>query len=93
MRFSAATRSATTDVGAGALLFLRFMPKPENEESGFYVTPLATVASGDEPLQSPQWTTLAVEAEVPEAADSVVIGLVMAGNGIAWFGDLAFAAA
>ena len=34
--------------------------------------------------------TFAVEADVPEAADAFVIGLVMTGNGDAWFGDLEF---
>ena len=29
---------------------------------------------------------------MPEAADSVTIGLLMTGNGAAWFGDLEFAA-
>jgi hypothetical protein len=41
-------------------------------------------------VQSPQWETILVEADVPEAADSFVIGLVMTGNGAAWFGDLEF---
>jgi hypothetical protein len=26
--------------------------------------------------------------DVPEAAQSIVIGLVLAGNGVGWFGDL-----
>ena len=81
-----------SDGGAGALLFLRFLPKPDDDESDFFVTPLAIAASAAKPVQSPQWATFAVEADVPEAADSFVIGLVMTGNGAAWFGDLDFAA-
>jgi hypothetical protein len=38
-------------------------------------------------VQSPQWATIAVEADVPEAAEEFVIGLVITGNGVAWFGD------
>jgi erythromycin esterase len=92
LRFAAAIRTMATDIGAGALLFLRFLPKPEGDESVFYVTPLATAVSAAQPVQSPQWATFAVEADVPEAADSVTIGLAMTGNGAAWFGDLEFAA-
>ncbi len=43
-------------------------------------------------MQSPQWATFAVEADVPEAADSFMIGLAMTGNGAAWFGALELAA-
>lgn len=92
LRFAAAARTVAEDVGAGALLFFRFLPKPDGDESVFFVTPLATATSAAEPVQSPHWATLAVEADVPETADTVVIGLVMTGNGAAWFGDLAFAA-
>ena len=90
LRFSGAIRAMTTDLGAGALLFLRFLPKSDDDESDFFVTPLATAASTAEPVQSPQWETVAVEADVPEMADSFVIGLVVTGNGAAWFGDLEF---
>jgi hypothetical protein len=57
------------------------------------VTPLATHASSVQPVQSPQWTTLAVEADVPEAADLLIIGLAMTGRGAAWFGDIECTAA
>jgi hypothetical protein len=92
LRFSAAIRTMARDVGAGALLFLKFLPKPNADESDFFVAPLATAASSPQPVQSPQWATFAVEADVPEAADSFMIGLAMTGNGAAWFGDLEFAA-
>ena len=92
LRFSAAVRTAATEVGAGALLYLRFLPKSDEGESVFFITPHASAASSAEPVQSPQWTTLAVEADVPETADMFVMGLMMTGNGAAWFGDLEFAA-
>jgi erythromycin esterase len=92
LRFAAAVRTKAADVGAGALLFLRFLPKPDGDEADFYVTPLATAASTAHPVQSPQWAMFAVEADVPEAADSFMIGLAMTGNGAAWFGDLELAA-
>ena len=92
LRFAAAIRTEANDVGAGALLYLQFLPHRGGDESGFFVTPLATAASSTEPVRSLEWSRLAVEAEVPEAADSFLIGLVMAGNGAAWFGDLEFAA-
>ena len=90
LRFSGAIRTMTTEIGAGALLFLRFLPKRDGDEPDFYVTPLATATSSAEPARSPLWASFAVEAEVPEPADSFVIGLVMTGNGAAWFGDLEF---
>jgi erythromycin esterase len=92
LRFSATFRTMARDVGSGALLFLRFLPKPVGDESDFFVTPLVTATSTAEPVQSPQWATLAVEAKVPEAAESFMIGLAMTGNGTAWFGALQFAA-
>jgi erythromycin esterase len=92
LRFSAAIRTMATDMGAGALLFLKFLPKSNEDKSGFFVDPLATAASSPEPVQSPQWETISVEVDVPETADSFVIGLVMTGNGAAWFGDLEFTA-
>jgi Erythromycin esterase len=92
LRFSAAIRTMAKDVGAGALLFLQFLPKLESDESIFFVTPITTTISTAQPVQSAQWSTVAVEADAPEAADSFVIGLAMTGNGAAWFGDLEFTA-
>lgn len=92
LRFAAAIRIAETGNGAGALLYMQFLPKPDGTESMFFVTPLATVASSVAPVQSPYWTRLAVEAETPENAHSFIIGLVATGNGAAWFGDLEFTA-
>jgi erythromycin esterase len=92
MRFSAAVRTEAAGIGAGALLSLQVLAKSDEGESAFFVVPIATVASSAAPVQSPQWATLAVEADVPETAGTLVIGLVMTGNGAAWFGDLELAA-
>lgn len=92
LRFAAAVRTETADIGAGALIFLQYLLKSDSNESRFFQTPIATAASAEQPVQSARWTTFAVEADVPDAADSFTIGLVMIGNGAAWFGDLDFAA-
>lgn len=42
----------------------------------------------DRPVRSPHWARYAAEIDVPAAAPSIVIGLVLAGNGAGWFGDL-----
>ena len=88
LRFAAAIRTRCEEVGAGALVFIRFLPKSAGDESRFFDAPLATFASAAQPMQSPRWATFAVEADVPDAADSLAIGLAMTGNGTAWFGDL-----
>jgi erythromycin esterase len=93
LRFSAAVRTMGNGVGTGALLFLRFLPQSDGDESDFFVTPLVTHASSVQPVQSPQWTTLAVEADVPAAADLLIIGLAITGRGAAWFGDIECTAA
>ena len=71
LRFAAAIRTMVEDIGAGALLFLKFLPKPDGDKSNFFVTPLATAASTAQPVQSPHWATFAVEADVPEAAEFI----------------------
>jgi hypothetical protein len=92
LRFAAAVRTMADGVGAGALLFLKFLPKADGDDSDFFVTEIAVATSAEQPVQSPQWATAAVEADVPQAADSFTIGLAMTGNGAAWFGDLELAA-
>jgi hypothetical protein len=92
LKFSAAIRTKAEAAGAGAYTLVRFLPKPNPDQTSFLVGPLATVASAAAPIQAPRWATFAVEADVPHAADSVIIALAMTGNGAAWFGDLAFTA-
>jgi hypothetical protein len=45
----------------------------------------------DRPVRSSHWGRYAAEIDVPEDASGIVIGLVLAGNGVAWFGDLELA--
>ena len=42
----------------------------------------------DRPVRSANWSRYTVEIDVPVAAHSILIGLALAGNGSAWFGDL-----
>ena len=46
------------------------------------------VAAIGRPTQSSQWEECAVEVDVPDNAHSIVIGLIMLGNGAGWFGDI-----
>ncbi len=88
LRFAAAIRTMAEGIGSGAQLFVKILPKPEDEGAYFFARPLAVASVSAQPLQSPDWAVFAVEADVPEVADCFVIGLVMTGNGAAWFGDL-----
>lgn len=90
LKFSAALRTEVVEVGAGALLFLRFLTKPVADESDLYISTLTIASSSPQPVQNPQWAAISVEADVLEPADTVVLGLVLTGNGTAWFGDLEF---
>lgn len=91
VRFAASVRTAANGVGGGALLFLRFLPEPQGGEGDLFGSP-TTVASHGQPERSEEWSTFAVEADVPENAEVLLIGLVTMGDGSAWFGDLEFAA-
>ena len=89
VRFAAAARTEVADVGAGALLLVTFLAKPHrDDEADFFATEIAAVASAEQAVQSAQWTTLAVKADVPQTAESFLIGLALCGSGAAWFGDL-----
>ena len=87
LRFSAAVRTRVVEVGAGALLFVRCLPIGNDGVSDFFAAPLSTAVSDAAPVQSPQWTTCAVEAMIPESAACFVIGFILTGNGTAWFAD------
>jgi hypothetical protein len=41
-----------------------------------------------QPVRSAQWDRYTVELDIPVDADRIVIGLVLTGNGKAWFGDI-----
>ena len=54
-----------------------------------WMMPPSALAMIEPPIRCAHWQTYAVEIDIPEAADSILIGLAFAGNGAAWFGDLA----
>jgi len=88
VRFAGAVRTRTEGIGSGALLLLKFLGEADGDPSDFFASPLGVVASPAQPLQAPQWAIVALEADVPVAAEALTIGLAMTGNGAAWFGDL-----
>jgi erythromycin esterase len=89
LRFAAAVRTEVADLGAGALLFVTFLQEPDrSDESDFFAAEIAVVASSEAPVRSAQWTTLAVETDVPPETECFLIGLALCGSGAAWFGDL-----
>jgi hypothetical protein len=53
-----------------------------------WMMPAGAMGMLDEPVRSPQWTRYAVEADVPDTADTITIGMALAGNGAGWFSDL-----
>ena len=54
--------------------------------------PASALAMTEPPVRCTHWKTYAVEIAVPDDAHTIVIGLALAGNGAAWFGDLALEA-
>jgi hypothetical protein len=42
----------------------------------------------DQPIKSSEWATYFVTMEVPLQAHSITIACALAGQGMAWFGDL-----
>jgi hypothetical protein len=87
LRFSGAVRANVCEVGAGAQLYIETRPKPP--ASSIWTLPADNLAVIDRPIRSIHWRTYAVEVDVPTNAYSIVIGCALAGNGTAWFGDLA----
>ena len=79
-------RAEVSGLGTGAQLYSEVRPK--RPEGVAWMLPASVLAMIEPPVRSAQWQTYAVEVEVPDNADSIVIGLALAGNGAAWFGDL-----
>ena len=50
--------------------------------------PAAAIAMVQRPVRAPRWARYSAQIDVQEDAQSIVIGLALAGNGAAWFGDL-----
>jgi len=90
VRFAAALRTEADRLG-GALLLVQLIANGEGAGSDLYAHEIALATSSDQPMRSPSWTRAAVEADVPEEAAALVIGLVMTGIGAVWFGDVELA--
>jgi hypothetical protein len=86
LRFGAAVRADVKGPGNGAYLYLETRLKAS--EGAAWQPPPVRVAMPDRPVCSPRWARYAVDIDIPETADLLVIGLALAGNGAAWFGDI-----
>ena len=86
LRFAGAVRADVSGLGTGAQLYVEVRPK--RPEGVAWMMPASALAMIQPPVRSAQWQTYTIEVEVPDDADSIVIGLALAGNGAAWFGDL-----
>ena len=87
LRFSGAVRAEVEGPGAGAQIYIEV--RPTAPEEAVWVMPAAAMVMIDRPVRLPHWSRYTVEIDVPETAYSIVIGLALAGNGAAWFSDLA----
>lgn len=85
LRFSGAVRAEVQGSGTGAQLYVAVRPKPP--EGGPWMMPPTAMGMVDRPVRSLHWARHAAEIDVPEDATAIVIGIVLAGNGVAWFGD------
>jgi erythromycin esterase len=88
LRFSGAVRAEVQGPGTGAQLYVEIVPKPPEGTPWMMPTAMGII---DRPVRSSHWGRYAAEIDVPEDASGIVIGLVLAGNGVAWFGDLELA--
>ena len=86
LRFSGAVRAEVQGPGAGAQLYVEIRPQPP--EGTPWTMPPSAVGMVDRSVRSPHWRRYTAVIDVPQAASSIVMGLVLAGNGAAWFGDL-----
>src|SRR5262249_10346121 len=85
LRFSGAVRAEVQGLGNGAQLYVAVRPKPP--EGTPWTMPPTAMGMIERPVRSPHWTRHAAEIDVSEDAAAIVIGIVLAGNGVAWFGD------
>ena len=86
LRFSSALRAEAEGPGTGAQLYIEVEPKPP-EGATWSMAP-SSVAMVGRPVQSPRWVRYAVEIDVPDEAQSIVLGLAFTGNGEGLFGDI-----
>ena len=86
IRFSGAVRAEVEGPGNGAQLYIETRPKPPEE--GMWTMPATAMAMVEPSVCLPQWGRYAAEIAVPDEAHTILIGMALAGNGAAWFGDL-----
>ena len=84
--FSGAARSEVEGPASGAQLYVETRPKAV--EKAIWRMPATVLAMVEPPVQSPRWYAYSVEIDVPHDAETILIGLALAGDGAAWFGDL-----
>jgi erythromycin esterase len=82
--FSAAVRADSSRIGTGAQLMVRVWPK---EKGGSSAKPIMALQP-DGPVRSPSWTRRSIAVDIPADAERILVGLVVTGPGIGWFGDL-----
>jgi hypothetical protein len=90
VQFTVAIRTETGGL-AGALLFIKSIASAGASGADLLASEIAQAASAERPMQLPAWTLCCVTADVPQEADTLMLGLAVMGTGAAWFGDLVFA--
>jgi hypothetical protein len=86
VRLEAAIRAETSKSGSGAQVFIACHREPDGEPAWMMRPELMALL--ERRVRSRHWARHAVELVVPATAHSITIGLVAAGTGAAWFGDL-----
>jgi hypothetical protein len=90
LRFSGAVRAEVLQgPGTGAQLYVEVRPKPPEGTTPWVMS--SAMGMIERPVRSRHWGRYAAEIDVPEDTSTIVIGVVLAGDGVAWFGDLELA--
>src|SRR5262249_17258023 len=87
LRLNGAVKADVRLPGGAAQLYIEARPKPP--ASMAWVPPPIALAGIDPPVRSSSWTRCAVELDGAGDPHGIAIGCAMAGDGAAWFGDLA----
>jgi erythromycin esterase len=83
IRFRAATRAEVLGVGNKSGLFVKVLAPSARGQTNA----LSVASTLDQPPHFTDWQFHQVETDVPPEANSITIGLVLTGNGRAWFDD------
>ena len=86
--FSAAVRTEAQGFGTGARLFVQVEPQPPSDPTGAGKNAPTPAIEIGPPTRTSQWEACAVEIDVPDNAQAIVVGFVVHGNGTGWFGDI-----